>query len=111
MVLHILSIQVQVEPNSPPDEEGTPERSEGGEVIQRKHFVIRRIVDVLTSPAALRGGRPLLVKRGISGTKQIPLGFSSSPLQATEPFRPEPARTGAPVSARPELVLPPRRPH
>src|SRR6185295_7347223 len=40
----IFSLQVQ--PNSPPDEEGTPERSEGGEVIQLKHFVIRRIVGV-----------------------------------------------------------------
>jgi hypothetical protein len=48
--------------NSPHDEEGTPERSEGGEVIQLKHLRDMTMGQCLTSPAALRGGRPLLVK-------------------------------------------------
>jgi hypothetical protein len=35
-----------VEPKFPFEEEGKPERSEGGEVIELKHFLIRRIVSV-----------------------------------------------------------------
>jgi hypothetical protein len=44
--------------NSPPDEE----------VIQLKHFRDYRNRSVVTSPAALRGGRPLLVRRGVLAT-------------------------------------------
>jgi hypothetical protein len=54
-------IEDRSSPNSPPDEEGTPERSEGGEVIQTETFRYSKSCWCLTSPAALRGGRPLLV--------------------------------------------------
>jgi hypothetical protein len=38
------TIEDRVEPSSPPDEEGTPERSEGGDVLQLNIFIFEELL-------------------------------------------------------------------